>query len=57
MGPPERIDCIDCGGPCGRLTPEPELGWEVDQLVTYRCRDCGDRWELEVTEVDLGGEG
>jgi hypothetical protein len=52
-GPPERITCIDCGGVCHRLTPKPELGWAVGDLVTYRCRDCADRWELEVEETDL----
>jgi hypothetical protein len=52
--PPERITCIDCGGACSRLTHPPELGWEVGDLVTYRCRDCNDRWELLVDESDAG---
>ena len=52
--PPERIDCIDCGGACARLTTEPELGWAEGDLVTYRCRDCGDRWELIVDDSDVG---
>lgn len=54
IAPPDRIDCIDCGGECGRLTADPELGWAVGDLVTYRCRDCGDRWELVVDDSDLG---
>jgi hypothetical protein len=57
MGPPDRITCIDCGGECGRLTLAPELGWQVGDLVTYRCRDCNDRWELLVEEADLAGDG
>lgn len=52
ISPPERITCIDCGGECGRLTAEPELGWAEGDLVTYRCRDCHDRWELVVDESD-----
>ena len=52
IAPPERIDCIDCGGVCSRLTLEPELGWAPGDLVTYRCRDCNDRWELIVDESD-----
>ena len=52
LEPPERITCIDCGGECSRLTHPPELGWEVGDLVTYRCRDCNDRWELLVDESD-----
>lgn len=55
LGPPETITCIDCGGTCHRLTHEPELGWEEGDLVTYRCRDCGDRWELVVEPWDLAG--
>jgi len=52
--PPETIVCVDCGGTCHRLTPPPELGWQLGDLVTYRCRDCLDRWDLEVDESDDG---
>lgn len=53
IAPPDTIDCIDCGGPCHRLTPDPELGWQVGDLVTYRCRDCLDRWDLEIDDSDV----
>jgi hypothetical protein len=48
------IVCVDCGGVCHR-TPfeEPELGWEVGDIATYRCADCADVWYLEVEEDDL----
>lgn len=50
----ESIDCIDCGGRCQRLPfEEPELGWEVGDVVSYRCRDCADMWYLEVDADDL----
>lgn len=52
-GPPEEITCVDCGGTCHRLAGEPELGWQVGDLVVYRCQDCHDRWDLVVTEEDL----
>lgn len=50
--PPEVITCIDCGGVCHRTTAAPELGWQLGDLVTYRCRDCLDRWDLEVDDSD-----
>lgn len=50
---PDEIDCIDCGGRCGRITFAPEEGdWEPDDVVAYRCEDCMDRWDLVVP----GGE-
>lgn len=64
MAPATTIVCVDCGGACHR-TPweDPEEGWQVGDLVTYRCRDCADMWYLEITEDDLldrrpgGGDG
>ena len=39
----DTITCVDCGGTCVRLPFEaPELGWEVGDIVTYRCKDCAD---------------
>jgi len=49
----DRIDCIDCGGSCGRLTGDPEFGWQVGDVVAYRCADCLDVWYLEVEADDL----
>jgi len=50
---PTEIICIDCGGPCTLLSIEPEWGWQPGDNVVYRCRDCHDRWDLEVHEDDL----
>jgi hypothetical protein len=51
---PHQITCVDCGGTCHRIPiDEPELGWELGDLVTFRCQDCHDRWDMEVTEDDL----
>jgi hypothetical protein len=48
---PEAIDCIDCGGTCHLLTRPDDTGrfWPGD-LLTYRCADCGDRWDLIVPD-------
>lgn len=45
--PEETITCVDCGGRCHLLTPAREDGkWYGGDLVTYRCEDCRDRWDL-----------
>lgn len=54
MGVADTIQCVDCGGTCQRSPSEaPELGWEVGDVVSYRCKDCLDMWYLEVDEEDL----
>lgn len=40
------IDCIDCGGRAHLLSKPDDFGWEPGQVVTYRCADCLDRWDL-----------
>jgi DNA-directed RNA polymerase subunit RPC12/RpoP len=51
--PAEQIVCVDCGGRCFLLTHPPEDGiWEAGEFVAYRCEDCLDRWDLELTEDD-----
>ena len=50
----DTIVCVDCGGTCHRQPVEPpELGWEPGDVVTYRCSDCLDRWDLILEEEDL----
>jgi DNA-directed RNA polymerase subunit RPC12/RpoP len=49
---PATIVCVDCGGRCHLLTHEGEDGWDVGQVVTYRCEECHDRWDVELTEED-----
>ena len=50
----DTITCVDCGGICHRMPPEPpELGWQVGDIAVYRCRDCSDMWHVEVDEDDL----
>jgi hypothetical protein len=47
------IDCIDCGGRCHVLQPWPDDDPPLPgDVVTYRCEDCGDRWDLVVPDDD-----
>jgi hypothetical protein len=50
--PSEMIVCVDCGGDCHLLTKVSESGWMVGEIVSYRCVDCLDRWDVELTEDD-----
>lgn len=49
---PDVITCVDCGGECHRLTEPYEDGWQVGDVVAYRCRDCLDRWDVVVGDPD-----
>ncbi|HKH05869.1 MAG TPA: hypothetical protein VKA65_11945 [Acidimicrobiales bacterium] len=47
------ITCIDCGGRAHLVSYAPEeRDWEPGDLVTYRCEDCLDRWDLVVPNED-----
>lgn len=51
--PAAVIVCIDCGGRCHLLTVPDEAGlWAPGDVVAYRCEDCLDRWDIELTEDD-----
>jgi len=51
--PAEEIICVDCGGPCHLLTPAREDAlWFAGDIVAYRCRDCRDRWDIELPPID-----
>jgi hypothetical protein len=49
---PEVITCVDCGGNAHRLSYPPPEGFEVGDVVAYRCADCRDRWDLVIGEPD-----
>jgi len=55
MSAPERIVCVDCGGWCHLLSYEPHEGFAPGDVVAYRCSDCLDRWDVELTEDDVDG--
>jgi DNA-directed RNA polymerase subunit RPC12/RpoP len=53
--PETEIVCVDCGGRCFLLTPPREDGiWLPGDIVTYRCQDCRDRWDLLLPDEDTG---
>jgi hypothetical protein len=53
MEPEPTIVCVDCGGTCHLLTRPREDGvWLPGDFVSYRCRDCNDRWDLVLPDDD-----
>lgn len=55
--PRESIVCVDCGGPCHLISlPREDGKWYEGDIVAYRCRDCRDRWDLELTVEDDDSE-
>jgi len=51
--PEVEIVCVDCGGRCYLTSYPPEDGlWFSGDIVTYKCRDCLDRWDLVLPEED-----
>ena len=53
--PADVIVCVDCGGRAHLLTFPPEDGiWEAGDIVSYRCADCMDRWDLVLEDDDVG---
>lgn len=48
---PKQIVCVDCGGDAfllDRLEPGEQI--EIGTILSYRCRDCMDRWDIEMGE-------
>ena len=51
--PDEVITCVDCGGRAHLLTQATEDGsWFAGDVVAYRCRDCNDRWDIELPPIE-----
>ena len=51
--PEAEIVCVDCGGRCYLTSYPPEDGlWFPGDIVTYKCRDCLDRWDLVLPDED-----
>jgi hypothetical protein len=48
---PLVITCIDCGGRAHLLSKfDAEDPPQPGDLVTYRCEDCLDRWDLVIPD-------
>ena len=53
-GPRTEIICVDCGGRAYLVTyPREDGRWEAGDVVTYRCGDCNDRWDLVLEDEDV----
>jgi hypothetical protein len=61
--PEPVITCVDCGG-VAHLLSRPRLdpddaqaaAWEPGDIVSYRCADCLDRWDLVLPDdIDAPG--
>jgi hypothetical protein len=52
---PQTIICVDCGGTCHLLSYAPDEGFEPGDIVAFRCADCLDRWDIELTADDIDG--
>lgn len=47
MNPPDTITCMDCLGMCRIISyAPPDEGFQPGDVIAYRCRDCGDRWDI-----------
>lgn len=48
------IQCVDCLGPAYLLNgDQSDREFKAGDILLYRCRDCGDRWDIEVDQEDL----
>ncbi len=57
MNPPATIICVDCGGVAHLLTyPREDGAWMPGDVVTYRCAECLDRWDVVLDEDDVAEE-
>jgi DNA-directed RNA polymerase subunit RPC12/RpoP len=49
----EVITCIDCGGQAHLLTTWPsDDPPEPGDVMSYRCADCNDRWDLVLPDEE-----
>jgi DNA-directed RNA polymerase subunit RPC12/RpoP len=50
--PETVITCIDCGGRAHLLTTWPDDDPpQAGDIMSYRCADCLDRWDLVLPEL------
>ena len=53
-GRPRSSSASTAAGRAHLITYPPEDGrWEAGDVVTYRCADCLDRWDLVLEAEDL----
>ena len=56
MPAPAEIVCVECGGTAHLLSypPPDDDPWLPGDIVAYRCGDCAERFDLELTDDDVG---
>ncbi len=55
--PEEIITCIDCGGRAHLLTTWPaDDPPKAGDIMSYRCEDCRDRWDLVLPDDEEGDD-
>ncbi len=53
----ERIDCMECTGIAVLVQlPGPDDEILAGDILTYRCGDCGQRWDVVADADDLTDE-
>ena len=50
---PTMITCVDCGGRCHLISFLDPDGMHPGDVVAFRCEDCLDLWDVELTEDDF----
>jgi hypothetical protein len=52
------ITCVDCGGVAHLISffPPDEPPDPTEVVLTYRCADCGDRWDIVPADDTIGEE-
>ncbi len=51
---PTEIACVDCGGTCHLISyAPPDEPFEAGDVVAYRCAQCNDRWDMELSDEDV----
>ena len=58
MPVPATIQCVECGGTAHLLTGfPPDDPPRPGDIVPYRCADCMERFDIELTEGDFEDDG
>ena len=53
MPVPQTVVCVDCGGTCHLISYAPDEGFEPGDILAFRCEDCLDRWDIELSADDI----
>ncbi|MEO9223541.1 MAG: hypothetical protein ABI276_00965 [Acidimicrobiales bacterium] len=58
MQPPTEYPCVDCDGTCHLISrPDEDGHFHTGDLLTYRCSDCMERFDLILNDPGTVDEG